>query len=73
VLRNSIGFDGQTFHKAADKKLALRHLQAGTTGITRMVHEVPGRFMPLGILPTWDMGATVAELHRLSKMVSITS
>jgi predicted TIM-barrel fold metal-dependent hydrolase len=29
--------------------------------------KYPGRFIPLGILPTWDMDATVAEIHRLSK------
>ena len=27
----------------------------------------PGRFIPLGVLPTWDMDATVAEIHRLAK------
>jgi predicted TIM-barrel fold metal-dependent hydrolase len=27
----------------------------------------PGRFIPIGILPTWDMDATVAEVHRLAK------
>src|SRR5258705_446419 len=26
----------------------------------------PGRFIPCGILPTWDMDATVAELHRIA-------
>ena len=66
---NSIGFDGQTFHKAADKTLALRHLQAWNDWhYNEWCMKYPGRFIPLGILPTWDMGATVAELHRLSRM-----
>jgi predicted TIM-barrel fold metal-dependent hydrolase len=65
---NSIGFDGQTFHKAPDKKLALRHLQAWNDWhYDEWCMKYPGRFIPLGILPTWDMDATVAEIHRLSK------
>jgi predicted TIM-barrel fold metal-dependent hydrolase len=27
----------------------------------------PGRFIPICILPTWDMAATVAEIHRCAK------
>jgi predicted TIM-barrel fold metal-dependent hydrolase len=65
---NSIGFDGQTFHKAPDKKLALRHLQAWNDWhYEEWCMAYPGRFIPMGILPTWDMDATVAEIHRLAK------
>ena len=65
---NSIGFDGQTFHKAPDKKLALRHLQAWNDWhYDEWCMAYPGRFIPLGIMPTWDMDATVAEIHRCAK------
>ncbi|RJF91193.1 amidohydrolase family protein [Sphingomonas cavernae] len=64
---NSIAFDGQTFHKAPDKKLSLRHMQAyNDWHYDEWCMAYPGRFIPLGILPTWDMDATVAELHRIA-------
>ncbi|MDE2301161.1 MAG: amidohydrolase [Sphingomonadales bacterium] len=64
---NSIGFDGQTFHKAPDKALALRHMQAyNDWHYDEWCMAYPGRFIPLGILPTWDAAATVAEIHRLA-------
>ena len=65
---NSIGFDGQTFHKAPDKALALRHLQAWNDWhYDEWCMAYPGRFIPLAILPTWDVNATVAEIHRVAK------
>jgi len=65
---NAIGFDGQTFHKAPDKNLSLRHMQAyNDWHYEEWCMAYPGRFIPLGILPTWDIGATVAEIHRLAK------
>ena len=65
---NSIGFDGQTFHKAPDKKLALRHLQAWNDWhYDEWCMAYPGRFIPLSILPTWDIPATVAEIGRMAK------
>jgi len=66
---NSIGFDGQTFHKAPDKKLALRHMQAyNDWHYEEWCMAYPGRFIPIGILPTWDIEATVAEVQRLAKI-----
>jgi len=65
---NSIGFDGQTFHKAPDKALALRHLQAWNDWhYDEWCMAYPGRFIPLMILPTWDMDATVAEIDRCAR------
>jgi predicted TIM-barrel fold metal-dependent hydrolase len=65
---NSIGFDGQTFHKAADKVLALRHMQAyNDWHYEEWCMAYPGRFIPLAILPTWDAMATVAEIERCAK------
>jgi predicted TIM-barrel fold metal-dependent hydrolase len=65
---NSISFDGQTFHKAPDKKLALRHMQAyNDWHYDEWCMAYPGRFIPIGVLPTWNMDDTVAEIHRLAK------
>jgi predicted TIM-barrel fold metal-dependent hydrolase len=62
---NSIGFDGQTFHKAPDKALALRHMQAyNDWHYDEWCMAYPGRFIPIAILPTWDIAATVNEIHR---------
>jgi len=64
---NSICFDGQTFHKAPDKALARTHMRAyNDWQIDEWCAAYPGRFIPCGILPTWDMDATVAELHRVA-------
>lgn len=64
---NSIGFNGTTFHKATDKKLALTHLRAyNDWHIDEWCGAYPGRFIPCAILPTWDMDATVAELKRIA-------
>jgi predicted TIM-barrel fold metal-dependent hydrolase len=64
---NSIAFDGQTFHTAPDKKIALRHMQAyNDWHYDEWCMAYPGRFIPIGVLPTWDMDATVAEIHRLA-------
>ncbi|MCB2073580.1 MAG: amidohydrolase [Novosphingobium sp.] len=65
---NSIGFDGQTFHKAPDKKLALRHMQAWNDWhYDEWCMAYPGRFIPIAILPTWDVDATVAEIDRCAR------
>jgi predicted TIM-barrel fold metal-dependent hydrolase len=62
---NAIVFDGTTFHQAPDKKLALRHMQAANDWhYDEWCMAYPGRFIPLAVLPTWDMDATVAEIHR---------
>jgi predicted TIM-barrel fold metal-dependent hydrolase len=64
---NSIGFNGRTFHQAADKKLALTHLRAyNDWHVDEWCGAYPGRFIPCGILPTWDIEATVAEVKRLA-------
>jgi predicted TIM-barrel fold metal-dependent hydrolase len=64
---NSICFDGQTFHKAPDKKLAVAHMRAyNDWQIDEWCAAYPGRFIACCILPTWDMDATVAELKRVA-------
>lgn len=60
------GFDGGLFTLAPDKAAALTHLRAyNDWHVDEWCGSNPGRFIPCGLLPTWDMDATVAELKRL--------
>ncbi|HLN15690.1 MAG TPA: amidohydrolase family protein [Acidimicrobiales bacterium] len=59
------GFSANTFHRAADKDLALVMLQAyNDWHVDEWCAAHPGRFIPLAIPPVWDMDALVAEVHR---------
>jgi predicted TIM-barrel fold metal-dependent hydrolase len=59
-------FAGELFFKVDDKELALATVRAYNDW---HVHEWcgthPGRFIPLGILPIWDVSASVSELKRI--------
>ena len=64
----AVVMDGSMFARAPDRTLALRHLQAWNDWhIDEWCGTDPARFIPLGILPVWDMDATVAEIARLAK------
>ena len=61
------GFSGRRFQEANDKDLALVMLQAyNDWHIDEWCASYPGRFMPLSIVPAWDMPSTVAELRRVA-------
>ncbi len=63
-----VGFDGNLFHKVPDKAQALVHLRAyNDWHIDEWCGAFPGRFIPCGLLPTWDMQATVAEIGRIAR------
>jgi predicted TIM-barrel fold metal-dependent hydrolase len=62
-----VGFDGARFGKAKDRDLSLIHLRAyNDWHVDEWCGAYPGRFIPCGILPTWNMDATVAEIKRLA-------
>lgn len=64
---NSIAFNARIFNAAANKKHALAHLQAyNDWQIDEWCAAYPGRFIPLAILPLWDLEATAAEIKRVS-------
>jgi predicted TIM-barrel fold metal-dependent hydrolase len=64
---SAVGFDGGRFQKAPDKDLSLVHLRAyNDWHVDEWCAAYPGRFIPCGILPTWNMDATVAEIKRLA-------
>jgi predicted TIM-barrel fold metal-dependent hydrolase len=62
------GFNARTFHEAHDKELALVMLQAyNDWAIDEWCGTYPGRFIPLGIVPMWDIDLAVKEVHRIAK------
>lgn len=62
-----VGFDGGKFHQVPDKAMALTHLRAyNDWHVDEWCGAYPGRFIPCGLLPTWDMDATVQEIKRLA-------
>ncbi|MDH3047250.1 amidohydrolase family protein [Gordonia alkanivorans] len=59
------GFGGGTFVRAQDKDLALLCVQAWNDFyIDEWCATAPDRFVPISILPVWDIDATVAEAKR---------
>ncbi|OBF11306.1 amidohydrolase family protein [Mycobacterium sp. ACS4331] len=60
------GFAGSTFFHGRDKELARLCIQAWNDFyIDEWCATAPDRYIPLGILPFWDIEATVAEAQRL--------
>lgn len=61
------GIDGGLFHSVPDKQMALTHLRAyNDWHIDEWCGKHPGRFIPLGLLPLWDMQETAKEVRRLA-------
>jgi len=61
--------DGLNFCVAPDKTHAVKHVQAyNDWHMQEWCGAYPGRLIPCGIVPAWDMDATVAEIHRLKAM-----
>jgi predicted TIM-barrel fold metal-dependent hydrolase len=62
------GFNARTFTEAADKQLSLVMLQAyNDWHIDEWCGSYPGRFIPLGIVPMWDVQLAVGEIRRISR------
>ena len=60
---------GQVFAEAEDKELALVCLKAyNDWHVESWCGAHPGRFIPLGLLPFWDIDLMVEELERLAKL-----
>ncbi|WP_256325996.1 amidohydrolase family protein [Sphingomonas sp. YR710] len=63
-----VSFDGSLFQKVPDKDQALVHLRGYNDWHgDEWCGAHPGRFIPCGILPTWNMDATVEEIKRLAR------
>jgi predicted TIM-barrel fold metal-dependent hydrolase len=62
-------FDGGFFRLAKDKKLANRVVQAyNDWHIQDWAGKAPGRFIPMAMLPMWDVNLVVAEIKRVVAM-----
>jgi predicted TIM-barrel fold metal-dependent hydrolase len=62
------GFNARTFHESRDKEIGLVALRAYNDWvIDEWCAAYPGRFIPLGIVPMWDIDLAVAEVNRLGK------
>ncbi|OHV22653.1 amidohydrolase [Parafrankia soli] len=62
------GFNARTFSEAADKQISYIMLQAyNDWHIDEWCATYPGRFIPLGIVPMWDVDLAVAEVRRIAR------
>jgi predicted TIM-barrel fold metal-dependent hydrolase len=60
------GFNARTFTESSDKDVALVMLQAyNDWHIDEWCGAYPGRFIPLGIVPMWDVELAVKEVKRI--------
>jgi predicted TIM-barrel fold metal-dependent hydrolase len=62
------GFNARTFTEARDKEIALVMLQAyNDWAIDEWCGAYPGRFIPLGLVPMWDVDLAAEEVHRVAR------
>lgn len=62
------GFCAETFFKTEDKDLALACVQAyNDWHLDEWCATAPGRFIPLALIPLWDVQAAVREIERTAK------
>ncbi len=62
------GWNARTFAESRDKEIALVMLQAyNDWAIDEWCGAYPGRFIPLGIVPMWDVEAAAKEVRRIAK------
>ena len=68
VYPNVVGFGGQNFAKVPD--LDLRNLCASlwNDAMAEMQEESDGRICGMGLLPWWDIAATVREIERIADL-----
>ena len=60
------GFEGGWFWGAKDKANAIRVIRAyNDWHVDEWCGPYPGRYFPTGVLPLWDVDATLAEMRRL--------
>lgn len=67
------GFGGGMFHRAKDKELALECVKAWNDfHIDEWCATAPDRYIPMSILPTWDIDLCVQEATRVAAKGSRT-
>jgi predicted TIM-barrel fold metal-dependent hydrolase len=61
---NLAGFDWAPFVHHPNPELSAAHISAYNDLQTDWVRECPGRFIPMLVVPYWDMPRTLAEIER---------
>jgi predicted TIM-barrel fold metal-dependent hydrolase len=62
------GWNARTFAEAENKELGLVMLQAYNDWVLdEWCAAYPGRFIPLGLVPMWDVELAAQEVHRIAK------
>lgn len=61
---NIIAFDTHVFMTELSPEAALVCVQAYNDFLVDFANEAPGRFVPIMMLPIWDVEKSVAEMHR---------
>ncbi len=60
------GFNARTFSEGGDKEAGLVMVRAyNDWAIDEWAASYPGRFIPLALVPMWDVDLAVAEIHRV--------
>lgn len=63
------GFAGSHLARLPDMKLTVAAIKAyNDYYVGDICNRYPGRFLPMGVLPTWDVDESVKEVHRLAAM-----
>ncbi|MFD1810976.1 amidohydrolase family protein [Rhodococcus gannanensis] len=59
-------FSSKTLQSNGDNELQIECIKAYNDYLTEWAEFAPGRYIPVGILPFWDMEATLAEVDRVA-------
>ncbi|MGH3804983.1 MAG: amidohydrolase family protein, partial [Pseudonocardiaceae bacterium] len=59
-------FSSKTLQANGDNELQIECIKAYNDYLTEWSEFAPGRYIPVGILPFWDMEATLAEVERIA-------
>ncbi|EME20901.1 amidohydrolase family protein [Rhodococcus triatomae] len=59
-------FSSKTLQSNGDNELQIECIKAYNDYLTEWAEFAPGRYIPVGILPFWDMEATLAEVERVA-------
>lgn len=62
---NLLAFNLFEFFEVGDDQFRLACVQAYNDYLTEFSAEAPGRFVPISVLPFWDVEATVREIERV--------
>jgi uncharacterized protein len=68
VYPNAIGFGGQRFGQVADLELRALSITIWNDAMAEMQEESGNRLFPMGLLPWWDIEASVAEVSRIKAL-----